>query len=128
MLIFALSVMPVVFATSLGPIPALLLIGMACGAHQAWSANLYALSSDLFPKGAVAGVAGMSGMLGSSGGIVFPIFVGALLDHYKSTGAGEGVAYSIVFGMCSTAYILAFGLCHLFAPKFERITLPDASA
>jgi ACS family hexuronate transporter-like MFS transporter len=114
-------VVPVLFATKVNPFLAVLFIGLACGAHQAWSANVYALSSDLFPKNAVAGVAGISGMLGSSGGIAFPIFVGKLLDYYKASGSGETVAYTIVFGLCSSAYLVAFFLSHLLAPKFERI-------
>lgn len=119
--IFALAVVPVLFATWANPIVAVFIIGLACGAHQAWSANLYALTSDLFPKNAVAGVAGISGMLGSTGGILFPIFVGALLDHFRANGSGETVGYTIVFAMCSTAYLLAFLLSHVLSPTFKRI-------
>jgi MFS transporter, ACS family, hexuronate transporter len=102
---------------------AIVVIGLACGAHQAFSATLYALTADLFPKRAIAAVAGMSGMVGSSGGIIFPIVVGALLDHYKATGAGESAAYGILFFVCSSAYVVAFLVSNVIAPRFERVEL-----
>ena len=112
------------FAPRANVVGAILLIALACGAHQAWSANLYALTSDLFPRNAVAGVAGMSGMVGSFGGIFFPIIVGALLDRYKASGQGEEAAYGILFGVCGSAYVVAFLVSHLLAPRFERVVLP----
>src|SRR5581483_10715461 len=121
LLIFALSVVPVLFAPHAGVATAIIVMGVACGAHQAWSANIYALNADLFPKQAVAGVAGLSGMVGAVGGIIFPIFAGWLLDHCKASGAGESVAYAILFGICSLAYMAAFAIIHLLAPQFERI-------
>ena len=66
-------------------------------------------------------------MLGSCGGIVFPIFVGALLDHSKHTAAGESGAYALVFGLCGSAYLVAFVLSHLLAPRFDRIVLRTTS-
>ena len=126
LLTFALLVVPVAFAPRANVVGAILLIALACGAHQAWSANLYALTSDLFPRNAVAGVAGMSGMVGSFGGIFFPIIVGALLDRYKASGQGEEAAYGILFGVCGLAYVVAFIVSHLLAPRFERVVLrPD---
>ena len=65
----------------------------------------------------------MSAMVGSIGGIFFPVIVGALLDRYKESGAGESAAYAIVFAMCSTAYVVAFLVSHLFAPRFEKVAL-----
>ena len=124
LLIFALCVVPVLFAPHAGPAAAVIVIGVACGAHQAWSANIYALNADLFPKKAVAGIAGVSGMVGAIGGIIFPAFAGWLLDHCKASGAGESVAYAILFGICSSAYVVAFVITHLLAPRFERMSLP----
>jgi MFS transporter, ACS family, hexuronate transporter len=39
------------------------LIGLA--AHQGWSANLFTLPSDMFPKAAVVSVVGIGGMTGA---------------------------------------------------------------
>jgi MFS transporter, ACS family, hexuronate transporter len=123
LLLLALSVVPVAFAPRAPLFGAIVLIGIACGSHQAFSANLYALTADLFPRRAVAGVAGMSGMVGSIGGIFFPVIVGALLDRYKASGAGESAAYAILFGVCSSAYVVAFLVSHVIAPKFEAVSL-----
>ena len=72
--------------TKVGDWPAVLLIGLAASAHQAWSANLYTTVSDMFPKKDVATITGLGGMTGSAGGFLFPILTGALLDHFKAAG------------------------------------------
>ena len=96
----------------------MLLIGIAGAAHQAWSANLFTTTSDMFPKRAVASLVGVGGMAGSAGGFAFPIFAGALLDKMGSSG------YAILFAICGSAYLVAFVLNHLLAPKFEPIEIP----
>ena len=68
MLIYAICVVPVVFAQWLGSINmwlAVLIIGFAASAHQAWSANIFTTVSDMFPKKAVASVTGIGGMAGA---------------------------------------------------------------
>src|SRR5207247_2819650 len=76
MFIFALLVLPVLSVTRVGDWTAVLLIGLAASAHQAWSANLFTTVSDMFSKAAVASVVGIGGMAGSAGGILFPIIAG----------------------------------------------------
>jgi MFS transporter, ACS family, hexuronate transporter len=125
MLIFALCVIPIVAVTRVGDWTAVLLIGLAASAHQAWSANLYTTVSDMFPKRAVASVTGIGGMAGSAGGFIFPILTGWLLDHFQALGHVT-TGYSILFGICACAYIVAFVLHHLLAPKFEPMFLPNA--
>jgi ACS family hexuronate transporter-like MFS transporter len=122
MLIFALSVLPVLLVTSAGNWGAVLLIGIAGSAHQAWSANLFTTVSDMFPKRAVASVVGIGGMAGSIGGIFFPIYAGKLLDRFQAAGNSSG-GYAILFVFCGTAYLLAFGIGHLLAPKFEQVEM-----
>ncbi len=122
MFIFALAVLPIMFATRLGDWQAVLIIGLAGAAHQAWSANLYTTVSDMFPKRAVASIIGMGGMAGSLGGMAFPFFAGWLLDSFKATGDVTG-GYTILFGICGCAYLLAFVLNHLLAPRFEPVKL-----
>ena len=125
MVIFALMVLPVYFATKLSVWPAVLLIALAGSAHQAWSANLYTTVSDMFPKRAVASVIGIGGMAGSAGGILFPIYCGRVLDHYK-LGGNEVIAYTHLLHILAFAYVLAFVLNHLLAPRFEPFRLKDA--
>jgi ACS family hexuronate transporter-like MFS transporter len=98
------------------------LISLAAAAHQAWSANIFTTASDMFPKKAVSSVVGIGGMAGSVGGILFPLFVGKLLDSYKA--AGDITAgYNILFTVCGLAYLLAWVVMHFFAPKMEQVKL-----
>jgi ACS family hexuronate transporter-like MFS transporter len=121
MLVFALCVLPILAAGQVGDWTAVLLIGFGMAAHQAWSANLYTTVSDMFPKRAVASVTGLGGMSGSLVGFGFPIFAGKLLDTFKDN---PNNAYAILFGICACAYVVAFIIHHLLAPKFEQIQLP----
>jgi ACS family hexuronate transporter-like MFS transporter len=122
MLIFALCVVPILFASKAGNWEVVLLIGVAMSAHQAWSANLYTTVSDMFPKKAVASLIGVGGTAGSLGGILFPIFAGKLLDRFAATN-NFTAGYSILFSICALAYLVAFAVNHLLAPRFEPIRM-----
>lgn len=117
MFVFALCVVPIAFVTQVGNWTTVALIGLAGAAHQAWSANLYTTVSDMFPKRVVASLAGIGGTAGALGGMVFPLLTGVVLDHFPKTG------YGIIFAFCSGAYILAFIINHLLAPKFEPVKI-----
>ena len=117
MFAFALCAVPIALVTHVGDWPAVLLIGLAGAAHQAWSANLYTTASDMFPKSAVAKLIGIGGTAGSIGGIIFPWVTGKLLDNFAN-------GYAIIFGFCSVAYLLAFGINHLLAPRFDPVQDP----
>jgi MFS transporter, ACS family, hexuronate transporter len=121
MLVFAGTVLPILLVTQVGDWTAVLLIGLAGASHQAWSANLFTSASDIFPKGAVASVVGLGGMAGSIGGILFPIISGRLLDRFQASG-DITAGYAILFGICGCAYLVAFVINHLLAPKFEPLT------
>ena len=121
--IFALCVVPVSLALKASVWTAVCLIGLALASHHAWATCLYAIASDTFPKRAVAAVAGLGGMAGSVGGIFFPTFAGRMLDHYKNTPGGESAGYAVLFGICSSAYLVAFAVNHLLAPRFEQVDL-----
>jgi len=115
-------VLPICAVTKVGDWPAVVLIGLAGAAHQAWSANLFTTVSDMFPKHAVASIIGMGGMAGATGGMLFPIYCGKMLD--KFTAAGNVTAgYMILFSICAFAYLVTFGLQHLLAPRFEPFKL-----
>ena len=122
MVIFAFCVLPIIFVKDVGNWPAVLLIGFACAAHQAWSANLFTTASDMFPKRAVASVVGLGGMAGSIFGIFFPVMAGRLLDVFKARDNIAG-GYAVLFSICAGAYILAFIVQHLLAPRFEMVDL-----
>lgn len=116
MFVFALCVLPISLATHVGDWTAVLLIGLAGAAHQAWSANLFTTVSDMFPKRAVASLTGVGSMAGSLGGMAFPILTGMVLDHFAN-------GYAIIFGFCSIAYLIAFGINQFLAPSFEPVKM-----
>ena len=122
MFVFALCVLPILAVTKVGDWTAVLLIGLAASAHQAWSANLYTTVSDMFPKQTVASVIGIGGMAGSAGGFIFPILTGRMLDRFEARHAATA-GYAVLFGICACMYLIAFVLNHLCAPRFERVTL-----
>jgi len=124
MLIFALCVLPIIFVVDVNNWTAVVIIGFACSAHQAWSANLFTTASDMFPKRAVASVVGLGGMAGSGLGFVFPIIAGSLLDRFKLHNNISG-GYAALFSICAGAYLLAFVLQHILAPRFEMTKLKD---
>lgn len=125
MLIYAVCVLPVVSAQYLGAISmwlAVLIIGLAMAAHQAWSANIYTTVSDLFPKSATACVTGIGGMFGALGGILIAKTAGKLFDYYKLNGHIE-TGYLIMFLICSVAYVIAWLMMHLLVPKMKSIVV-----
>jgi ACS family hexuronate transporter-like MFS transporter len=122
MFLFACCVLPIFAVTRVDDWTAVVLIGLAGAAHQAWSANLFTTVSDMFPKRAVASVVGIGGMAGSAGGFIFPILTGKLLDHFTALN-NVTAGYAILFGICGCAYLVGFALNHLCAPRFEPMKL-----
>jgi ACS family hexuronate transporter-like MFS transporter len=116
----ACAVLPIFLVTRASDWGAVLLIGLAGAAHQAWSANLFTSASDMFPASAVGSVVGLGGMAGSLGGILFPIYSGRLLDRFQEAG-NITAGYAILFALCGSAYLAAFAIAHVLAPKFEPI-------
>ena len=121
MLICAISVVPValVFRIS-GLWPATLLIGLAAAGHQGFSANLYTLTSDLFPSRAVASVTGIGGMAGAVGGMLIAEVVGHALQWTGS--------YMIPFLIAASAYLLALLLIHALSPRLAPARIPSNAA
>jgi ACS family hexuronate transporter-like MFS transporter len=120
MLVSALCTLPILLVGAAGNWTAVLLLGLACGAHQTWSANLFTSVSDMFPKSAVASVLGIGGLAGAIGGMIFPVFCGKLLDAFKASGNISG-GYAVLFAICTFGYLAAFSLNHLLAPKFVKV-------
>lgn len=125
MLIYALLPLSVLFAQTLGQINtwyAVGVISIACAAHQAWSANIFTTVSDMFPKRAVASVTGIGSMAGAFGGMLIAWAAGLLLDHFGLLGQ-INTGYSILFIVCGLAYVVAWIIMKLFAPRFTQIKL-----
>jgi ACS family hexuronate transporter-like MFS transporter len=126
MLIYAFLVIPIVVAQLAGEVNmwlAVLVIGLATSAHQAWSANIFTTVSDMFPKRTVGSVTGIGGMFGGIGGIFFTLFVQKdLFVHYRAIGDIE-TAYYIMFFICGSAYLLAWTVMHFLVPKMQPIKL-----
>jgi ACS family hexuronate transporter-like MFS transporter len=100
---------------------AVLVIGIAAAAHQAWSANIFTTASDMFPKRAVGSVTGIGGMFGSLGGILLSLLVQKkLFVYYRSIHQIE-TAYYIMFVFCGLAYLSAWLIMHWLAPKMDKV-------
>ncbi len=126
MLVYAFFVIPIIFAQIAGEVNmwlAVLVIGIAAAAHQAWSANIFTTVSDMFPKRSVASVTGIGGMFGSLGGIALSLFVQKnMFVYYRELGHIE-TAYYIMFFICGAAYVLAWTIIHFLVPRMERIKI-----
>ena len=124
MFIYALFVLPIFFALVLGKIDmwlAVLVIGIAAAAHQAWSANIFTTVSDMFPKKVTASVTGIGGMFGGLGGIFLSLFVQKkMFVYYRSIDQIE-TAYYIMFAVCALSYIVGWLVMHLLIPKMKRV-------
>lgn len=106
----ALCVVPVVLATSTSHAwVAVALISLAAAAHQAFSANLFTLPSDMFPSAAVGSVVGIGGAAGGIGGFIIANTVGHVLQHTGS--------YHIPFLIAACAYLVAVLLIHALSPR-----------
>jgi MFS transporter, ACS family, hexuronate transporter len=121
MLICALLVTPIVFATQVKDVwSAVALVGLAAAAHQGFSANIFTLVSDMFPKQAVGSVVGIGGMGGAVGGMFVASAVGYILQWTGS--------YVVPFAMAAGAYLVALAVIHTLAPRLESpagLSLPS---
>src|SRR5467141_2394143 len=112
MLVCAVGVIPVVFAYRVESTwSAVLLIGLAAACHQGFSANLYTLTSDMFPVRAVGSVVGIGGMAGAIGGLFIATVVGHVLQWTGS--------YRVPFLIAGSAYLLALVIIHALVPRLE---------
>ena len=113
MLICALCVVPIVFASTTTSVHlAVALIALAAAAHQGWSANMYTLASDMFPKTNVGSVVGIGSMFGAIGGVLFAASTGIIRVKF---------GYIPLFAIAGIAYLIALVLIHLLAPKLDKI-------
>jgi ACS family hexuronate transporter-like MFS transporter len=116
MLVCAVAVVPIVFVAKVPSLwGAVAIVGLAAAAHQGWSANLFTLPSDMFPRPAVGSVVGLGGMAGAIGGMFIAKATGYILD---ATGS-----YVPVFAVAGCAYLVALLCVHLLAPTLAAVKL-----
>ena len=96
---------------------AVALIAMAAGGHCGWSANIFSLMSDIFPRKATASVTGIGGFAGAVGGALIAQLVGGLLQNLGMEG------YVIPFLIASVGYFVALGIMHLLIPTIKPLNL-----
>jgi ACS family hexuronate transporter-like MFS transporter len=121
LLVVAFAVLPIILAQYATDIwVAVGIISIAAAAHQAWSANIFTIVSDIFPKRAVSSVVGIGGMAGSIGSTLFPLLVGSLLDYYKAAG-NIGAGYNILFIICGLAYFIAWVIIHFLTANMKPV-------
>lgn len=117
MLLFALMVVPVMFSKYVDNMWMItFIIALATAAHQGWGANLMTTVGDRLPNHYVSSVIGFGGMLGSAAGIIFPLFIGIVLDAFKKTGNING-GYNIIFFIAGISYVAAWGLIKVINRK-----------
>ena len=116
MLTCALAVLPIAFAAGARDLwLAVAIISVAAAAHQGWSANLYTLVSDTFPRQAVGSVVGLGGAAGAIGGMLIAKLTGYIL---QATGS-----YVPVFAIAASAYLIALGVIHVLSPRLTPVQL-----
>ena len=119
MLVCALSVVPIMAAARVSNLwAAVWLVALAAAAHQGWSANLFTLASDTFPRQAVGTVVGIGGMSGAIGGMLISLVVGEILQRTGS--------YVPIFVIAGSAYLLALLIIHALAPRLEPAQISQA--
>ena len=116
MLVCAVAVTPIMLAARTGNAWfAVCLVAVAAGAHQGWSANIYTLASDMFPRGAVASVVGFGTLMGTIGGMGIAKIVGFVLQRTGS--------YVPVFAIAGSAYLVALCFVQVLAPRLDRVEI-----
>lgn len=119
MLVCALATLPYFFITQIDSLwLATAVVGLVAAAHQAFSANLYTLPGDVFPRSAVGSVIGIGGMLGGIGGMIMAKSVGQVLETIGG--------YGPIFAVCGCIYLLAVLVVHVLTPKMEPVKFAAA--
>ena len=116
MFVCAAAVLPMAFASKATDLwSAVALVSLAASAHQGWSANLFTLTSDMFPRQAVGSVVGLGGFAGAVGGMLIAKITGYIL---QTTGS-----YVPIFFMAAFAYLIALAVIQLLVPKLKPVEL-----
>jgi ACS family hexuronate transporter-like MFS transporter len=113
----ALCVTPIAFVGLIHSMwPAIFVVGFAMAAMQGWSASSYCITTDLYPKRAIASMVGLATAAGSIGSMIFAEFAGWYLA--RSHGS-----YVLLFALAGCGFPIAFATVHLFIPRWEPVSL-----
>ena len=132
MFIFTLFPLLTLFAQPLGHYSywfPIIIIGLAGAAHQSWSANLYSVVSDLFPKSTIGTIVGLNGMAGGASSFLINMGSGILFDYAHETNMvfmgfeGKSAGYFIIFCICAVAYILGWTIIKILVPKYKMVEI-----
>ena len=134
MLIFAFFPLCALLAQPLGvhfnsPWWPAVLIGLAGAGHQAWSANIFSTTGDMFPKSTIATITGSGAMAGGIGSMIIQKVAGNLFTHAEERGSaftflgfeGKPAGYFIMFCFCGVAYLIAWSIMKSLVPKYKSI-------
>ena len=108
-----------------------ILIGCACAGHQAWSANIYSVVSDMFPKSCIGTLTGIAQCAAGLGSFLVNIFAGRLFTYAAGQGdafafcgyTGKPAGYMIVFCYCAVAYLLGWCCMKGLVPHYKKVEL-----
>ena len=115
-LVCACCAVPVVLATHTQSVwLAASFFALAAAANQGWSATMYTVVSDIFPREAVASVVGLGGMFSSVAAMGFSWLVGHIL---QSTGM-----YDKILLLCGSAYVVTWLIFHLMVPHIKPVKI-----
>lgn len=132
MLLFAILPLLVLFAQPLGKYSywfPVIIIGIAGATHQSWSANLYSVISDLFPKSTIGTITGINGMAGGVSSFFINLGSGRLFDYAAETHmqfmgfVGKEAGYFIVFCICAVAYIIGWTIIKVLVPSYKPVII-----
>ncbi|HXG69788.1 MAG TPA: MFS transporter [Gemmatimonadaceae bacterium] len=121
LLIAAVAIVPTMFAPAAPNLAiAVAFVALAAAAHQWWSANLFTIPGDMFPRRAIGTVVGIGGFAGAMSGFFFQRIVGAVLD-------ANGNDYTPIFIFAGLAYVTALAVIHLLVPRMTPAKFDDSS-
>ena len=130
-----------------------ILIGLACAGHQAWSANIYSVVGDMFPKSTIGTLTGIAQFAAGCGSFIVNKGAGKLFTYAAGTtvvdgqevemtkellakGAeyarpameffgytGKPAGYCIVFGYCAVAYLIGWACMKGLVPHYKKVEL-----
>jgi len=112
--ILVLPVMTVPHQSSL--VISVALIALAAAAHCSWSANIFTVISDLFPKNVVGSVTGFATTVSTAGGMVTALLLGHALGESSQGG------YEIAFKVASFGYLIGITIIHVLVPRMKPVT------
>lgn len=132
MFIFALFPLLALFAQPMGNYSywyPIIIIGITGAAHQSWSANIYSVVGDMFPKSAIATIVGIGGMAGSVSSSLINMGSGLLFDYADKVQMqflgfqGKPAGYFIIFCICAVSYLVGWCIMKALVPKYKPIVV-----